>query len=88
MLARHFGVNSLLDVSNIFTLNVIFVDERIHVAKLQLDRRSDAVITNDFRKVVNNPFAPIQTTPVIVCHFEDEKVFKEISINGHGLETP
>jgi hypothetical protein len=55
---------------------------------LQLDGRSDAVVTNNFRKIVDNPLAPIQTAPMIIRHFENEKVFKEISVNGHGFETP
>jgi hypothetical protein len=56
------------------------VDEIIHVAKLELDRRPHVIEPHDPRVLAYDFKAAIHVPPVVVGHFKDEEVLKEIAV--------
>ena len=61
------------------------MDEGIHIAELELDRRPYVVEAHD-GGVVADDFEPaVKPAPVVVRHLEDEQVFEQVAVAlGNG----
>ena len=84
-LLRQLGIDRLLDVPDVRAAAEIPVDEAVHVADLEFDRRPDVVEPDDPGEIVHDFQAPLDTAPMVVRHFEHEKLVKNISVHNHAF---
>ena len=73
-------IDSFLDVPNVGASAIIAVDERIHIAKLELDRGMDIVEPHHTSKITDDLQSTIKTSPMIIGELKHEQVFE----NGIG----
>jgi hypothetical protein len=57
------------------------VDEFIHVTELELDRGADVVEADDAGVLADDFQAAFQLALVIVRHFQDEQVLKDVAVD-------
>lgn len=83
------GVLGLFDIPQIGIAAILGVDEGVHVAELEFDRRPDVVVAEDGGMVADDLEPALDLAPVVVGQFEDEEVLEQIAValgdGGHGL---
>ena len=80
VIAAEAGVFGLLDVAQFGVAAILGVDEGIHLAELELDRRPDVVVADDGGMVADDLEPALDAAPVVVGQFQDEEVLEQIAI--------
>ena len=79
-------IERFLDVTDIGAANIVPVNEGVHVAELQLDGGAHVVETHHLGEGIDDFQSPVEPSPMVVGHFQHEKVFENIAID-HGWFT-
>ena len=77
----HLGVHHALDVADIGAITKILVHKAVHVSELELDGGAHVVEADHAAVLMHNIQGALEAALVIIGHFKNEQVFKDITIH-------
>ena len=74
-------IQGFFDITDVTSVDKIFVDERIDIAKLEFDRSTHIVVSDHSAELFDDPQSAMNISPVIVRQFQYKQIFKDIPID-------
>jgi hypothetical protein len=59
------------------------MNEGINIPELELDRATNIIESHDLAEIGNEFQSPVYLSPMIIRHFQNKQIFKDISLHGH-----